>query len=155
MPPKATPLAVRFWRKVEQTDGCWLWRGGRGNGRYGLVRVGPFDDGLPRRQRLAHRVAYELEHGSIPDGAVICHTCDTPRCVNPAHLVAATQSANVKDAYRKGRAASPQSGMDRCRRGHEFNAENTYVTRSGSRQCRACCRINYAARQARLRSEAQ
>jgi hypothetical protein len=69
-----------------------MWIGGRQSMGYG-VHFG----------RLAHRVAWESAHGPIPKGLMVCHTCDTPACVNPSHLLLGTQTANVTDAQRKGR----------------------------------------------------
>jgi hypothetical protein len=54
-----------------------------------------------------HRVAYLIEFGEIPAGAVIMHTCDNPRCVNPIHLRAGTQKDNMQDAKKKGRLVPP------------------------------------------------
>jgi hypothetical protein len=76
-------------------DGCWIWMGATSRG-YGFV----FDG---RKNRRAHRVAYEAMHGSIPEGLVIMHKCDHPECVNPTHLVAGTQQQNIADAAKKGR----------------------------------------------------
>lgn len=89
----------RFWSKVTKSDGCWLWAGTT-DGRYGLVSV----DG---RMLKAHRVSWELHNGPIPAGMVVCHTCDTPRCVRPDHLFLGTMADNSHDRDRKGRQRSP------------------------------------------------
>jgi hypothetical protein len=91
-----TPLPERFWPKVEKTDGCWLWTAARFTNGYGAFRVG-------NRQRKAHNVAWELTHGPIPQGRLVCHSCDVKRCVNPAHLFLGTQRDNIRDAMSKGR----------------------------------------------------
>lgn len=84
-----------FWARVDKTESCWLWTGPT-NGRYG--RIG--------RRTYAHRVAYEIAHGSIPPGMFVMHTCDTPRCVNPEHLTLGTAAENTADAVAKGRLAT-------------------------------------------------
>lgn len=84
---------IKFWSYVEKTDNCWLWRGPMiRRGDYG--RFGRF---------LAHRVAYDLGTGPIPLGLMVCHHCDTPRCVRPDHLFLGTHADNVADMVRKGR----------------------------------------------------
>jgi hypothetical protein len=90
-------LETRFWRKVEKTDFCWLWKGSRRAKSYGLISV----NGKPTG---AHRVAYELLVGPIPKGQVVRHyVCDNPNCVNPAHLKLGTRADNVRDRMVKGR----------------------------------------------------
>lgn len=93
---RVTPKQTRnFWAKVDTSGACWEWRGGRVNG-YGRFNI----DG---KQIGAHRVSYELAHGSIPAGLDILHACDNPGCVNPAHLRPGTQLENMHDARNKGR----------------------------------------------------
>jgi hypothetical protein len=96
-------LALRFWEKVNKkgprkrgmTSRCWLWTASTRNEHgYGAIVV----DGKPR---LAHRVAWELVHGPIPDGKKVLHKCDTPACVR--HLFLGTQKDNVADCARKNR----------------------------------------------------
>ena len=78
----ATP-EERFWAKVDKTDDCWLWTANRTNAGYGHFW-------LDRRMVLAHRFAYELLIGPIPDGLTLDHLCRVRACVNPAHLEAVT-----------------------------------------------------------------
>jgi len=77
---------------------CWMWTAAVNNQGYGLVNRRRQKDG-----RYAHRVAYKLFNGDIPDGMFVLHKCDTPRCVNPEHLSLGTQSDNIKDCASKGR----------------------------------------------------
>src|SRR5688572_10191328 len=76
--PLGRPLSERFWEKVDKTGTCWLWNARKDKDGYGFIRV----DG---KNKKAHRVAFELVHGREASKSV-CHTCDTPGCVNPDHL---------------------------------------------------------------------
>jgi len=97
----------RFWTKVDQRgeDECWLWTASRIPDGYGCFWDGTYRSLNPRRPRIvrAHRWLYEFLHGRI--GALeVCHTCDEPACVNPAHLYAGTHAQNMRDMISRGRA---------------------------------------------------
>lgn len=93
----------RFWSKVDRTGtGCWLWLASLTGAGYGQFW-------LNGRREGAHRVAWELTYGPIPDGLLVCHDCpdgDNPRCVNPAHLFLGTTKDNADDMVAKGRGAT-------------------------------------------------
>lgn len=80
----------RFWSKVDTSSNCWLWLGGATKTGYGQFRL----DG---QSRYAHRVAYELAIGPIPDGMEVDHICRVRRCVNPQHLRVATHKQNQEN----------------------------------------------------------
>lgn len=89
---------VLEWSSIpEPNSGCHLWIKATTRQGYGQFS---WND----RLLLAHRAAYEATHGPIPPGMVVCHKCDVPGCVNPAHLFVGSQKANMADAQAKGRA---------------------------------------------------
>lgn len=95
-------LAERFWEKVAVggPDDCWEWQAGiNSQTGYGHCRVG---EGTTK-EGAAHRVAYRLAKGKIPDGLWILHSCHNRRCVNPAHLRAGTPKENTQDMISSGR----------------------------------------------------
>lgn len=89
-------IEARFWQKVKQTDGCWLWLGAKDSDGYGNIKVG-------NRGTHAHRIAYALKVGHIPTGLSVLHSCDNRSCVRPDHLFLGTQLDNVNDMAKKGR----------------------------------------------------
>lgn len=93
-------VAARFWAKVQKDEGCWLWTAHRNHRGYGIFN-------LNGRTSRAHRVAYTLTKGPIPDGAIVCHTCDNPPCCNPDHLWLGTLADNNRDKTCKGRNVRP------------------------------------------------
>lgn len=87
----------RFWSRVSrQESGCWLWTGWRDRDGYGRLK-------WRGRKIRAHRLAYELHNGPVASTLQVCHSCDVPACVNPAHLWVGTNRDNVADSIAKDR----------------------------------------------------
>ena len=110
----ARPVAERFWEKVSR-DGpvpahrpelgpCWIWTAGINvrRGGYGMFAL---RKGVIRR---AHRIAWQLERGEVPDGVWVLHHCDNPPCVRPDHLFLGTPKDNSGDKDAKGRGNYPK-----------------------------------------------
>jgi hypothetical protein len=126
-----------FWSRVDGSslDGCWPWLGGKNTWGYGSV----FYRG---KNSNASRVAAILSHGEVPEGLVVCHSCDNPLCCRPSHLFIATQAENLADCRAKGRAVyrtgcdhhratakvTPEQIMD-ARRAYESGETQTSIAR--------------------------
>ncbi len=96
---------ARFWAKVrvvDDADSCWLWQRYRTKDGYGIANAGGKNKG-------AHRVALEIEHGVIYCGGEVMHLCDVPACVRPSHLRMGTHLDNLADMKAKGRAAKGEA----------------------------------------------
>lgn len=97
---QGSTVAARFWAKVQRKTAseCWPWLACKTGGRYGYIRIN-------KVAYVAHRIAYELTFGAIPDGLLVRHKCDNPTCCNPNHLELGTQIDNMQDAIVRGRHA--------------------------------------------------
>ena len=97
-------VVIRFWTKVDcrNADECWLWKAATNGQGYGAFSIGSRILHT-KRAVLAHRQAWELTYGPIPDGLCVLHHCDTPRCCNPSHLWLGSIAENNADMVAKGR----------------------------------------------------
>ena len=120
-----SPEAV-FWPKVDRSggpDSCWTWEGKRDCLGYGLCHFAG--------EWFAHRVAYRLAVGPVPDGLELDHLCRNTSCANPAHLEPVTGAENIR------RAVLARRERPHCANGHPYTAASLYVLR-GQRFCRTC-----------------
>lgn len=133
------PPEERFWAKVEKDgdDGCWRWLAHRTRSGYGAFN--PLSSENPVR---AHRYAYELLIGPIPEGLQLDHLCRVRECVNPRHLEPVTAGENIR------RGGNGNRSKTACPQGHRYTEANTYFYKKG-RVCRTC--VADLARKARVR----
>ena len=127
---KRIPLAERFWRKVTPDGDCLLWTGATDKSSgYGRIRI----DG---ETRYAHRTAYELAFGAIPEGMHIDHLCRVRHCVSPAHLEPVTPAEN-------NHRGETNAGKTHCSEGHPLEGDNLLIVNAATgtrRRCGTCTR---------------
>jgi len=131
---------ARFWAKVERKgpNECWPWTAA-------VMKKTGYGVFHPRKPetKLAHRVAYESQHGAIPDGMYVDHACHNGKgcppgpcphrkCCNPAHLEAVTNAENVN------RSHNSNIQKTHCPRGHAYTPENTRLQIKASTTSRKC-----------------
>ncbi len=148
--PVALPTDMERWEAKVDRNGpvpkhrpdlgpCWLWTAAHCGNGYGLFRC----DGT---LQIAHKWAWEAEHGPVPDGKELDHfACDRRICCNPAHVRPVTHQENMARGLYASRTHCPQ--------GHPYDLANTCITARGTRSCRACKREK--ARERRARGAAQ
>ena len=127
--PKPRPMEIRFWSKVEKTEGCWNWKGYTHHG-YGRF----YFEG---KSTSAHRISYELAKGPMPKGKQTDHLCRNRACVNPDHLEAVSQRTNQL----RGQTISAMNlAKTHCPRGHSLIMGNLVPSRlkHGWRICVTC-----------------
>lgn len=131
--PKVLPLD-RVWENfIEEDKGhttpCWIWQKGLDSYGYGVLSS-------CGKQFKAHRIAWELTHGLIPDGLQTDHLCRTRSCIRPDHIELVTTKENV---LRGEGITAKNATKTHCAAGHEFLPENTWVHK-GERVCLTCKR---------------
>jgi len=96
---RSDAFAARLYRYIQFNGSCWDFTGALDRDGYPKIKIGG-------TRFSAHRVSYHLHKGDIPDGLLVCHRCDNPRCINPLHLFLGTVRDNTVDASVKGRLAT-------------------------------------------------
>lgn len=142
-PDMSPDILARIREKVAfSPTGCWLWQGAKNTKGYPCLRIG----GRAGRTVTVHRLMAEAQYGPIPSGMLACHHCDTPACVNPAHLYIGSPSDNMRDKIERGRAVNPlaewNASKTHCPQGHPYSDANTLHRKAGDRVCRICNRAN-------------
>lgn len=121
---------TRFWSKVDASGDCWEWTASLTHDGYGRFRLGT-------KTPVAHRVAWEMLVGPVPDGLTLDHLCRNRACVNPDHLEPVEPNINWQ------RGQTPSRRMARrthCDRGHALSGENLRMRTDGGRRCLVCWR---------------
>lgn len=126
-----TPEQIETDSEKLTETGCWIWLKYCDKDGYGVAS-------FMNRPVRAHRLSFQIFNGQIPIDSNVLHSCDTPACVNPRHLITGTQSRNIKDCVARGR--HPQVMKTHCPKGHEYSGSNLHRDLDGHRNCRSCNR---------------
>jgi hypothetical protein len=139
-------LSARFWSKVGEAPAlsCWPWLASLNDSGYGQIMI----SGRPHR---AHRIAWELLRGEIPEGLVSDHLCRNRSCVNPWHLELVTNEENIN----RGMFHITRPPVKtHCKNGHLLEGETVRIDPQGWRRCRMCERNAHRRHQAKIRRAA-
>ncbi len=143
---KTRPVADRLPERLRASGDCLEFVGAKNAFGYGIIRVAG-------KNKMAHRVAWEIANGQIPEGMLVCHRCDNPPCCNAAHLFIGTQLDNVRDMWTKDRGSRFNSLKTHCPHGHPYEDALVIVRydRGGvtERRCRSCQRAQNRRRRRR------
>jgi DNA-binding XRE family transcriptional regulator len=139
-------LIERFWAKVDASGDCWEWIAPRTPAGYGQFQL------TSHRRIAAHRFAWEILVGPIPEGLQLDHLCRNPPCVNPDHLEPVTPRENTLRGY--GPTARYAKATT-CVAGHPLAGDNLYRYPDGERGCRTCARRAAGELRERKREEAR
>lgn len=93
-----------FWARVDRTGECWIWTGPKNEGGYGTFTA-------IAGVKTAHRAAFVIAFGEIPEGMYICHRCDNRACVRPEHLYAGDAYTNARDVRERDRSNARKGGL--------------------------------------------
>lgn len=126
-------LRRRILNSVEPcpSSWCWIWMQALDISGYGVAWDG-------QKNHKAHRLAYEVFRGSIPENMQLDHVCQLRSCANPWHMEPVTPAVNT---MRSNGPAAINARKTHCKRGHEFTKSNTHIDRKGKRVCRSCYKI--------------
>jgi len=125
-----------FYQNVALPDenGCMLWTRSLTWDGYAQFRSKRYPG------YYAHRMAYELMVGPIPEGLQLDHLCKVRNCVTPDHLEPVTHAENTRRSYAGLATGAMQKAKTHCPQLHEYTPENTGVYQ-GRRYCKECKRI--------------